>query len=221
MMQAQKNDGIMKKLMRKTSTLRRHHHRANDSTVTFHFKLHKSTEDFLNETILISGSIPELGSGNIEKAARMVPIDTADGRYWKYDLVVPVKELEHARMDIAGSYEGNPHGNFFTYNYVSKSKDSSMEKFEPIPRRGVAKSSLSTTNSLGKEDLIREFSYDHVWGTTSTPRGSILVSHRMVDSAKGLELKPSNSVPVMDFTNTARLTGKATAFFPYYGSSIS
>jgi len=161
--------------------------------------------------MLISGSIPELGSGNIDKAARMVPIDTADGRYWKYDLVVPMKELEHSRMDIAGSYEGNPNGNFFTYNYVSKSKDGATEKFESIPRRGVTKSSLSTTNSLGKEDLIREFSFDHVWGSSSTPRGSILVSHRMIDSAKGLELKPSNSVPVMDFTTTARLTGKATA----------
>jgi len=212
-MQVQRNEGIMKKIMRKTSTLRKHHHRANDSTVTFHFKLHKSTEDFLNESVLISGSIPELGSGNLEKAARMMPFDSSEGRVWKYDLIVPLKELEHSRMNIDGSYEGNPHGNFFTYNYVVKSSDSTLEKFESVPRRGIAKSSLSTTNSLGGEDLIREVSLEHSWAD-ATPRGSIIVPRKMdlpVEMSKNLELKPSNSDPLMGQEQTARLTGKATA----------
>jgi len=207
-----RGDNIVKKIMRKTSTLRRHHHKATDSTVTIHFKLRKFAEDYPGEVILISGSIPELGSGSLENAPRMYVQETSEGRVWKYDLVVPVKELEHSRMDIAGSYDGNPHGLFFTFNYVVKNTGNPViEKFEAIPRRGLPKASLATTNSLGEETNLKELSLDHEWGNMSASRlSSSVVPRNMSESLKTEELiKPSKAeVPISD---PARLMGKASA----------
>lgn len=141
---------IKSKLVKKASTLHLRHKKENinneDSVVELTFRLKKTQEDFPNEIIHICGSLPELGNNSAEKSPAMIRDESG---MWVYTIRVTLGTLESKRIELSNTFQGNPSGHFFTFNYISFSNENgrSVMKYEEIPKRGLLKSPLLKESS--------------------------------------------------------------------------